>query len=459
MAPLVASVQPPSRIVAGWIVLAILFGFMIPATIAESYTGTDVRSRDPVTQAGNLEAAVRQEAKSDPQRKEIEAVIAAVGPKHLSDEDAAAVYAGAAMELHRRLSSDDLRLLARSPVPARRIVAELYSYPPPGPSLTRNLVDKLPKTRFLYQLARAQALERIGDRSARRDLSPDLDEKAALPKAIALYAALSLAMLVGAGALCMYVFGLASGTIKWAGHPVEPPSLLHADLLAVRAAQLFGVMLLADLVVQSAAASIRGAGTATGELVTGIVASALVIIGTVWVTRTRLGSGTLRLSAYGISWDRVWPSFLWGLGGAFAVVPLATVGAFVGSLFVKVAPRPDHPLLHLLEDPHNVAFVIGALFLAAVQAPFTEELLFRGTLTPALSGLLKGRRYATPIAILVSSTLFASIHPQGLSLWFVLASVGVVNCVLCYQTRSVLPGMFMHAIYNGSVLAMTLIIR
>ncbi len=103
--------------------------------------------------------------------------------------------------------------------------------------------------------------------------------------------------------------------------------------------------------------------------------------------------------------------------------------------------------------------MLGGLFLASIQAPIVEELIFRGTLLTALSGLFRSNRYHIVLAITVSSLLFASIHPQGFALWLVLGGIGVINSVLCYQTRSVMPGMFMHGIYNGALLMLTLMPR
>ena len=37
--------------------------------------------------------------------------------------------------------------------------------------------------------------------------------------------------------------------------------------------------------------------------------------------------------------------------------------------------------------------------------------------------------------------------------------IGIVNGVLCYQTRSVLPGMVMHALFNGAAISATLLLR
>jgi len=290
-------------------------------------------------------------------------------------------------------------------------------------------------------------------------VSPQLDEAALLPKLKAVGGLYFLALFGGGIVIVAYLSALGSGAIKWRGHPLEPVNLAEADRLAVRAAQFFGVFLFADLAVTGLADGVSGSKTAAGSMVVEILASSAVIVGTILVTRLSIGPRSYRLADYGLTKSAIVPSLLWGVGGLLAVVPLASVGMLIGQLAERFAPRADHPLVHMLEDSHNLLFVGGAFFLASIQAPFTEELLFRGTLTPALSGLFQGRSYAPLLAIGISSLIFASIHPQGFTLWLPLASVGIVNGVLCYQTRSVLPGMVMHALFNAAALTYTVLIR
>ena len=436
-----------------------MFGLLIPSTIVESFKGTDVNSKSPPVQAGNLEAIVGAETPKDHQAVGLQRVISSMAPAHTQDEDAAAVFAGAMTEVHRPLSSADLALLAKSKIPARQSVAELYANPAPPRTRAKTLADALPRDRFLYKLARAQTLEGLGDRSVRREVSPALDPTAPKSAEMALGALLWLAFLLGCVAIVGYLSALATGTIKWRGHPVEPESKPDADRLAIRAAQFFGVFLGVELLVAVFADSLPALKSPGGLLLAEVCSSVAIIVGTVLVTRVSIGGRSLSLVDYGLTKEAIFPALLWGVGGLLAVVPLATVGMLLGSLLERFAPRADHPLTHMLEDPHNLLLVAGTFFLASVQAPFTEELLFRGTLTPALSGLFRGSRYAVPLAIGVSSLIFASIHPQGFTLWLPLASVGVVNAVLCYQTRSVLPGMVMHALFNAFALVATLLIR
>lgn len=85
---------------------------------------------------------------------------------------------------------------------------------------------------------------------------------------------------------------------------------------------------------------------------------------------------------------------------------------------------------------------MAILFLAIVPA-VCEELLFRGFL---LGGLSTAARKWT--AILVSAGFFAVFH-FILFRFAVAGALGVVLGYLCWQSRSVWPGMIAHALHNG----------
>src|SRR5207237_6671177 len=82
----------------------------------------------------------------------------------------------------------------------------------------------------------------------------------------------------------------------------------------------------------------------------------------------------------------------------------------------------------------------------AVLPAFCEELAFRGFL---LTGLLK--RYRPRTAILLCSFLFALFHMnvfQFLPSFF----LSVVLGLLTVRSRSLLPAMFFHLLYNAVLL-------
>src|SRR5262249_27457942 len=89
---------------------------------------------------------------------------------------------------------------------------------------------------------------------------------------------------------------------------------------------------------------------------------------------------------------------------------------------------------------------LALLVIAAVGAPFFEELFFRGVLYGALR-----RRFGVGVGIAGSAGLFAALHPQ-LPLGFLpLFFLGAVLAALYEWRKSLVPGMLFHMIQNSFV--------
>lgn len=114
----------------------------------------------------------------------------------------------------------------------------------------------------------------------------------------------------------------------------------------------------------------------------------------------------------------------------------------VQALLVELFPMgPWHLKLFSAMLDNGPASIAGLVLVA----PFVEELLFRGII---LRGFL--RRYSRVNALLFSSIIFGAAH---LNLYqFIGAGVlGLLLGWLYMHFRSILPGMFFHAIYNGAI--------
>lgn len=81
------------------------------------------------------------------------------------------------------------------------------------------------------------------------------------------------------------------------------------------------------------------------------------------------------------------------------------------------------------------------ILLAVVAAPILEELLFRGFICRTMLAFWSKKK-----AVLGSALIFAVVHP-GTSFPPVFL-VGVMTAVLFLRSRSVVPGMILHALYN-----------
>ncbi|MCT2535479.1 CPBP family intramembrane metalloprotease [Aquibacillus koreensis] len=81
-----------------------------------------------------------------------------------------------------------------------------------------------------------------------------------------------------------------------------------------------------------------------------------------------------------------------------------------------------------------------AIIHATILNPIWEELFFRGVLLFSLLKLMK------PIwAISLTSILFALFHP---SYWIVTLLSGILLSLLTYKTKSIIPAILSHALWN-----------
>ncbi|WP_062236359.1 CPBP family intramembrane glutamic endopeptidase [Fictibacillus sp. FJAT-27399] len=111
-------------------------------------------------------------------------------------------------------------------------------------------------------------------------------------------------------------------------------------------------------------------------------------------------------------------------------------------------------VLHL-EDPGSngddrlftseigIAGIFIVIFCACIAAPVTEELVFRGFLFRFFH-----ERYHFIAGLVVSSAVFGSLH-----IGYPLAAgiMGIVFAMLFYFTKSLVPGMLVHALWNTYV--------
>jgi membrane protease YdiL (CAAX protease family) len=83
------------------------------------------------------------------------------------------------------------------------------------------------------------------------------------------------------------------------------------------------------------------------------------------------------------------------------------------------------------------------IFMAIGLAPVAEELFFRGLLLPTIA-----RKWGLSRAILVTSILFAAVHPH-LPALVPLFVVSIFLCVAYAYTNSIVVPIVMHMLFNG----------
>ncbi|MCL5283592.1 MAG: CPBP family intramembrane metalloprotease [Armatimonadetes bacterium] len=130
----------------------------------------------------------------------------------------------------------------------------------------------------------------------------------------------------------------------------------------------------------------------------------------------------------------------WGL------MPFILLAQAIAQYLLRGIPTPLHPLIGQLMANQSTLIALTLLLEASVLAPFVEELMFRGCLFGSLR-----QRMGVYWAIIISSAIFAGLHPQ-LPLGFI--SLFLIGCALAalYHVRSsLLASMSFHAINNAIV--------
>ncbi len=285
---------------------------------------------------------------------------------------------------------------------------------------------------------------------------------------IVLISALTLGLLVGfAGFLGLVVMGVLtlvgkvrSGLVAGGGaHGI------YAETFAIWMILFFGLQMLAELIA-------RLPGMQDHHLIIGIGAFFVSLGVLLWpVVR-------------GISWRQIRNDIGWTLGRQPVLEPAFGVAGYamtlpllvVGLVFVFVlmmiqtaqagplptftpAGGPAHPIITELAQGHWWAKV-QVLFVAVVAAPIVEETMFRGVLYRHLRDVSArmGIVLSIVLSTFINTFVFAVIHPQG---WVAMPALMALACgfTLMREWRgTVVPSMIMHAISNGLVMTVLILL-
>ncbi len=141
-----------------------------------------------------------------------------------------------------------------------------------------------------------------------------------------------------------------------------------------------------------------------------------------------------------------------GVLGWLAALPLLVLGMIAASWIMKLTGDfPSHPIVDVFAGDRWAK--LGAIVLAVVWAPISEELMFRGLLFPGLAAWLRWL-----LGILMGAFVFAVIHPQG---WAgvpaIMALAGTFSLLRMWRQSLIAP-MTAHALNNGIMCAMMILL-
>ena len=163
--------------------------------------------------------------------------------------------------------------------------------------------------------------------------------------------------------------------------------------------------------------------------------------------------------------------YLMGLFGYAMTLPILGVGILITMVLMflqqEVGGANDpfsgagggaHPIIvEIANGGWNVRILL--VFLAAVAAPIVEETMFRGVLYRQLrtSSHRIGLVLSITVSVLITSFLFAAIHPQGWVAIPALMGIAIGMNLLREWRGSLIPSMIVHGVSNGIVVSMMLI--
>lgn len=431
---------PQTRNPFGWIALAVLFGLVFflsserradpsPEARAAQYQ-EKLRAAVTARQAGNSPFGSLLSGADDPETslRDLEKEVAS---RRKTEPVEAAYWVAIRHELGEPVSPADLKPIAKEPALAN--VAKAYSAQKLSRAEGKELAAKLDEGGELSKLA-AKFVRKKADLPAKT-------KPLFQPKFIAL-TLVFLAILCLSAIAWFTLLGMAlGGQLRSFGPAATIETPAQADRFAVRAATLF--------------ATFYATSTVLGSLHLDQRISVFLTF-TVMVAAVPL---TLRqwpkMADVGLHGRDLGRNILLGLWGFLLELPVTMITAMLGFFLLRGLhlPMPTHPASTILQSSKDVFLIAVTFYSGAIVAPIWEETMFRGLLFPALGKVLKNPL----LGALVSSFLFASIHPQGPILWGALASVALFSCALARHTRSLVPSIVMHMAHNTTLLTLALL--
>lgn len=143
--------------------------------------------------------------------------------------------------------------------------------------------------------------------------------------------------------------------------------------------------------------------------------------------------------------------------GILTTLLLMKVGGGFGALFA-FADAPVHPIIEPIAKGTMVQRIQAIAVVLLI--PITEEIMFRGVLYRHMrEGFSRlGRLISAAASLLLSSLLFAAIHPQGVMGIPLLTTVAIILGVLREWRGSLLAPTVTHMVVNGVTTTMVILL-
>ena len=268
-----------------------------------------------------------------------------------------------------------------------------------------------------------------------------------------------LALFVGFGLLVCFGVLLATGSLRFRLQCPTGTGGYYAETFALWFVVFFALNLGVGLVVPSSF-TLGASGVCSG----------LSLLTLYWPVWRGVPAEQVRREL-GLNWpDQTSREILFGGLGYVGGLPVLLVGMLLtfvlmrlqsvlaGPSLLAFADAPMHPIIEPLARGSWLVRLQAVTVVLLV--PITEEIMFRGALYRHLREAFGGwgKAFSVVASILVSSFLFAVIHPQGIVGVPLLAAVAIVLAILREWRSALIAPIVMHMIVNGVTTSLVLLI-
>lgn len=183
---------------------------------------------------------------------------------------------------------------------------------------------------------------------------------------------------------------------------------------------------------------------------------AIAVVFIIYSAKTYFANG---LAGFGLRLKNIWRDLVASAGVYIAVWPFVVISLMLVVFIGKLIAGPDFSMeknegMVVLLEYKQLSLRILMILFAAGLTPIFEELVFRGLLQTYLRQTLG---YSPWQSIFLVSGIFAILHPimHFPGIFILSAAMGYV-----YESSgSLLRSMFIHCFFNGSQIAMALLIQ
>lgn len=344
--------------------------------------------------------------------------------------------------IQQKPAKADISKLALSKFRDLRAIATIYSEEQLDRNRATVLASRLEDDSIVSALARVKAYRLAGDKTAHVREMPV--ERWSSFGGVLVF--LAVGLFLGVFNIVRYFIAISMGATKPGGAPAAPMDYMEADGTAMRVFTAIIALFVLSLFI--------GVIPAQNEMVSGAFVSVLFVVATIYAAGMAVYGKTLGLArVFGRSkplFALIYNSLRWYFINVTVFIGLA----MISSLLAGFLPEAQHPIVDSIRESRSLADVLALFLQACVCAPIAEEIIFRGMLFPAIAKVTR----SVPLGMVLSSLVFASIHPQGLAGILPLWGIGMVLCMATHHYRSLLPAMIVHALHNSGQLYMNMLL-